>query len=238
MPPLMIARHLRPAPFTSGETIGTVDNIFPPFDEKRQRENNETLLGQRARVVWLYGLSGSGKSTLAAGLGKRFLDEKRVVQLLDGDNIRQGLNKDLGFSDEDRYENIRRIAEIAKLFAHAGIICVSSFITPTNKLRSLARDVVGPDDFVEIYLDCSYEVCRDRDVNGLYAKAEAGLVKNFTGKDSAFEPPTNPPDLVIPTGTLNIEASLERLHGFVSTRIGCPPGLANGAKETNALFSQ
>ena len=145
-------------------------NIHPAFDPKSKRLQKEALLRQRGRVFWLYGLSGSGKSTLALALEERLHAAGFIVQLLDGDNVRGGLNRDLGFSDSERLENIRRIAEVAKLFLHAGLITIASFITPTRQLRELARGVVGDDDFSEVFVSCSFETCQKRDVKGLYAK--------------------------------------------------------------------
>ena len=177
------------------------------------REDKENLLGQRGCVVWLYGLSGSGKSTLANALERKLHGEKVATKILDGDNIRSGLNNNLGFSDEDRAENIRRIAEVAKLFRDTGIVTLASFITPTNALRKSAREIVG-DQFTEIYVRCPFETCAERDVKGLYAKAKAGGIQNFTGKDSTFEEPDHA-DLVIDTATQSEPESLETLYAHV-----------------------
>jgi adenylylsulfate kinase len=174
------------------------------------REAKEELLGQRGGVIWMYGLSGSGKSTLANLLERRLHESGRMVKILDGDNVRAGLNKNLGFSDEDRLENIRRVAEVAKLFADSGIVTITSFITPNNELRSLAREIIGDEDLLEVYVKASFETCSERDPKGLYAKVKAGEVKQFTGKDSAFEEPNNP-DLVVDTEALSEEGSLSLL---------------------------
>ena len=178
------------------------------------REDKQRLLKQRGCVVWLYGLSGSGKSTLANALERRLHAEGVLTQILDGDNIRSGLNNNLGFSDEDRAENIRRIAEVAKLFRDAGIVTLASFITPTNALRQSAKEIVG-EDFLEVYVRCPFETCAERDVKGLYAKAKAGGVKNFTGKDSTFEEPDSA-DLTIDTESQPETESLELLYNAVS----------------------
>ena len=178
------------------------------------REDKERLLNQRGCVVWLYGLSGSGKSTLANALERRLHAEGVLTQILDGDNIRSGLNNNLGFSDEDRTENIRRIAEVAKLFRNAGIVTLASFITPTNSLRQSAREIIG-EDFMDVYVHCTFETCAERDVKGLYAKAKSGGVKNFTGKDSAFEEPDSA-DLIIDTESQSESESLEILYNAVS----------------------
>lgn len=161
------------------------------------------------------GLSGSGKSTLATALEKRLFSENRLVYVLDGDNIRTGLNAGLSFSDEDRKENIRRIAEVSKLFVDAGVISINSFITPNADLRKMAREVIGKENLIEIYVKASFETCMQRDVKGLYAKADKGLVPQFTGKDSGFEEPTDS-DLVIDTETQTVEESLETLFQFVA----------------------
>ena len=152
----------------------TKSNIHTEFHRLLPTEAKETLLGQRGLVVWLYGMSGSGKSTLAVALERHFHEQGRLCQVLDGDNIRSGINKDLGFSLDDRRENIRRIAEIAKLFRNLGVLTFASFITPTNELRRQARDIIGDANLLEVYVKASYEACEERDVKGLYAKAEAG----------------------------------------------------------------
>ena len=165
------------------------ENIHPEFHRMLGRDTKEKLLGHRGLVVWLYGLSGSGKSTLARALEVRLHGEGVLTCLLDGDNIRTGLNRGLGFTDEDRLENIRRVAEVAKLFAETGVVALTSLITPTRKLRALARRIVGDRRFWEIYVKCSFEACAARDVKGLYAKADTGQLKDFTGRDSTFEEP-------------------------------------------------
>lgn len=193
-------------------------HIYPVFDQMVQRADKEQRLGQRGLVVWLYGLSGSGKSTLANTLEHKLFAEGKFTQVLDGDNIRTGLNRDLGFSDADRLENIRRIAEVAKLYAHTGIITLCSFITPHAILRQQARTCIGDADFLEVYVRCSYDRCAERDPKGLYAKVKQGEVKAFTGKDSAFEEPESP-DLTLDTETQTIETSLNILYNAVAKRI-------------------
>jgi adenylylsulfate kinase len=194
------------------------DNIHPVFDRMLGRQVKEARLGQRGIVIWLYGLSGSGKSTIAIALERRLADEGFFTQILDGDNIRSGLNRNLGFSDEHRTENIRRIAEVAKLFAQAGVVTLTSFITPRRDLRELAREVVGAEDFCEVYVEASFAACAERDPKGLYAKAAGGGVSQFTGKDSAFEEP-EAPDLRIPTEHLSVEDAVELLYQHVIRRI-------------------
>lgn len=195
-----------------------MDNLYPTFDKMLPREAKETLLGQRGLVVWMYGLSGSGKSTLANLLERKLHDEGKFIKVLDGDNIRSGLNNNLGFTDEDRAENIRRVSEVAKLFADSGIITLTSFITPVESLRANARKIIGDDDLLEVYVKASFDACAERDPKGLYAKVKAGEVKNFTGKDSAFEEPEHA-DIIIETESQTEAESLETLYQAVVSRI-------------------
>ncbi|MFP6900378.1 MAG: adenylyl-sulfate kinase [Opitutales bacterium] len=178
------------------------------------RSSKEERLAQRGKVFWLCGLSGSGKTTVAAALERRLHEEGLFAVVLDGDNVRAGLNKDLGFSDEDRSENIRRIAETAKLFVGNGIVTIVSFITPRERFRRMAREIVGPDDLYEVHLKASFETCENRDVKGLYAKANAGEIRDFTGRQSRFEEP-EAPWLVLETETCSPEESLEQLWSRV-----------------------
>jgi adenylylsulfate kinase len=196
-------------------------NLHPIFDRVLSRADKEGLLAQRGGVIWLYGLSGSGKSTLGIALERRLHAEGFATQLLDGDNIRTGLNRGLGFGDADRTENIRRIAEVAKLFAHAGVVTLCSFITPLHAHRTLARDIIGSADLLEVYVKASFETCSRRDPKGLYAKASAGGVGQFTGKDSAFEEPAGDAfdTLLIDTEAASPEACLDTLHAAVLPRI-------------------
>ncbi len=193
------------------------DNLHPISDRLLQRQEREFLTRQSSKVIWLYGLSGSGKSTLATALERKLFQENHIVYVLDGDNIRTGLNKGLGFSDEDRKENIRRIAEVSRLFMDAGVVAINSFITPTEELRRLAREVIG-DDLIQVYVKASFETCMKRDVKGLYAKAADGKVANFTGKDSSFEEPESP-DIIIDTESQTEEESLDTLWSFVAPRV-------------------
>jgi len=194
------------------------DNLYPISDRLLSREDRERVTGQRSKVIWLCGLSGSGKSTLAVDLEKRLYSKGKLAYVLDGDNVRTGLNKGLGFSDEDRLENIRRIAEVSKLFVGSGLVTINSFITPTEELRSLAREIIGKDDLIEVYVKASFEACQKRDVKGLYAKAAKGLVPSFTGKDSGFDEPETS-DLVIDTEAMSVEESSDMLFDFVIDRI-------------------
>jgi adenylylsulfate kinase len=168
------------------------NHIHPIFDSMLSRQDKEILLKQQGVVIWMTGLSGSGKSTLARGLEHKLYKQGIITKLLDGDNLRSGLNSDLGFSDEDRTENIRRVAEIAKLFADAGIVTICSFVSPTNAIREQAQAIIGANDFLEVYVNASFETCAKRDVKGLYAKALNGEIKNFTGLDAPFEAPIKP----------------------------------------------
>jgi adenylylsulfate kinase len=199
-----------------------MSDIHPIYFQMLSRAEREAKLRQRARVVWLYGLSGSGKSTLATALENRLFAEGFITTHLDGDNLRDGLNRGLGFSDADREENIRRVAEVSKLFVQSGVICLNSFITPKESLRQLARGILGEADLLEIYVECSFETCRKRDVKGLYKRVDQGLVPNFTGKESAFEPPVRP-HLVLNTESTPPEDSLETLYSFVLGQIRIAP---------------
>ncbi|MEL6673194.1 MAG: adenylyl-sulfate kinase [Bacteroidota bacterium] len=194
------------------------EHIHPIFDRILSREAKEKQLKQKAKVVWLTGLSGSGKSTLAQGLEAQLYEAGYVSKLLDGDNIRSGINQNLGFTAEDRRENIRRIAEVARLFLDGGIICLCSFVSPTIEIRELARQLIGPDDFLEVYVNAPLEVCEARDVKGLYQKARAGEIKNFTGIDAPFEAPPAP-FLEIKTVDMDLKQSLQLLWDHLSPHI-------------------
>ncbi len=191
-----------------------MSDLYPITSRMLPRTEREARLRQRAKVVWLFGLSGSGKSTLAIALERRLFAAGYTTALLDGDNLRTGLNAGLGFTDADRAENIRRVAEVSRLFLQAGVICLNSFITPSESLRTTARDIIGADDLLVVYVEASFETCRARDVKGLYKKVEAGQVANFTGRDSSFEPPERP-HLVLNTERVSPDESLETLYAFV-----------------------
>ena len=187
-------------------------DIHTEFYRMLGRSDKEVSIRQRGRVFWLYGLSGSGKSTLANALERALFKKGILTKILDGDNIRSRLNSDLGFSDLDRKENIRRIAEVARLFLESGTVVFASFITPKRELRSLAKSIIGPSDYTPIFVQASYETCAARDVKGLYAKAEAGGVSNFTGKDSVFEEPMpNDTDWVVTTDQQTEDHSVKLL---------------------------
>lgn len=183
-----------------------------------KREFHQQLFNQRAKVLWFTGLSGSGKSTLGSLLDNELSKQGYVCQLFDGDIIRLGLSKNLTFTIEDRTENIRRISEVAKLFLQTGIISIICFISPTIKIREMAKDIIGTADFIEIYTNSSIETCEKRDVKNLYKEARSGKIKNFTGIDSLYEVPVNP-DIEIHTDHLSIEDSLNQLLHYILPRI-------------------
>jgi adenylylsulfate kinase len=189
-------------------------HLHPIYERLLQREDRERRLGQHSKVLWLTGLSGSGKSTLAVHLERRLFDAGFFAQVLDGDNIRSGINNNLGFSLEDRQENIRRIAEIARLYLHSGIITINCFISPTRAIRNFARQIIGAEDFLEIFVDAPLEVCEERDVKGLYQKARKGQLANFTGIDSPYEYPEHP-DYHIRTDRQSIQEATEGLFQFI-----------------------
>lgn len=180
-------------------------NIHPVFNRLLSRDERQNFLKQKSLVVWMTGLSGSGKSTIAIELERKLFEHNYFVQVLDGDNVRTGINNNLGFTLEDRAENIRRIAEIAKLYLNSGVITICTFVSPTNEIRSFAKSIIGNSDFFEIFINTPVEICEQRDVKGLYKKARAGEIKEFTGINSPFEAPSSP-DLVISAGSKPVEA--------------------------------
>lgn len=195
------------------------ENIYPIYDRMMTRLDKESLLGQRGMMVWFTGLSGSGKSTVALGVERELHKRGLLCRILDGDNIRAGINNNLGFSQEDRKENIRRIAEIGKLFVQTGIITLACFVSPTEEIRRLARLIIGEEDFFEVYVSAPLEVCEQRDVKGLYAKARRGEVKDFTGISSPFEPPAHPA-LDIDTSRLSLEECVKSVtNSIISNQI-------------------
>ncbi len=180
--------------------------------------DRQQLLNQKPQLIWFTGLSGSGKSTQAVALEKYLFDQGYKTYLLDGDNIRQGLNKDLGFDEEDRVENIRRIGEVAKLMMDAGVIVLSAFISPFNSDRDLIKSLVGKENYMEVYVDCPLDICEQRDVKGLYRKARNGEIRNFTGINSPYEKPLHP-DLILKTAEMSLQDSLDLLLEKVLPRI-------------------
>lgn len=186
------------------------ENIYPIYDRMMTREDKEGLLEQRGVMVWFTGLSGSGKSTVALGVERELHARGILCRILDGDNIRAGINSNLGFSAEDRMENIRRIAEIGKLFVQTGIVTLACFVSPTEDVRVLARDIIGEEDFKEVFVSTPIEECERRDVKGLYARARRGEVKNFTGISAPFEAPKNPA-ISVDTSVFTLEESVNRV---------------------------
>lgn len=194
------------------------ENIHPVFDTLLSRESKEKLLNQTAKVIWFTGLSGSGKSTIAKGLENELYLLGHVTMVLDGDNVRTGINNNLGFSEADRKENIRRIAEVAKLLMESGVIAICCFVSPTEELRELARGIIGKGNFLEVFVNTSIEECETRDVKGLYAKARKGEIKDFTGINAPFEIPAHP-DLTVTTNGRTIYESVRAVADFLLPRI-------------------
>jgi adenylylsulfate kinase len=193
-------------------------NNITAHQHQIRKEERQIHKRHKSMVIWFTGLSGSGKSTLANFLEQRFYEVGFHTYILDGDNIRLGINKDLGFSEADRSENIRRIAEIAKLMVDAGLIVITAFVSPFAKDRELVRNTLEPDEFIEVFVDCPIQICEKRDVKGLYKKARAGQIKNFTGIDSPFEIPSQP-DIVIKTHIQPIETSINQLLELILPRL-------------------
>ena len=193
-------------------------NIYTTFDTILKREDKEKLLNQQSLVIWFTGLSGSGKTTLAQNLEKLLYKKGLLTQLLDGDNIRSGINNNLKFTEADRLENIRRVAEVSKLLINSGVITLNSFISPTKEIRDMAKNIIGKENFFEVYVNAPIEVCEERDVKGLYVKARRGEIKNFTGIDSPFNAPLDC-DLEIKTNILSIKDSVELILDKVLERL-------------------
>ena len=194
------------------------NHIYPIFDKMLGRSDKEALLGQRGIMIWFTGLSGSGKSTVAIALERELQKRGLLCRILDGDNIRSGINNNLGFSAEDRVENIRRIAEIGKLFVDTGISTLAAFISPTNDIREMAARIIGKEDFMEIYVSTPLEECERRDVKGLYAKARRGEIRNFTGISAPFEAPEHPA-LSLDTSVLSVEESVNQLLALILPKV-------------------
>ena len=189
-------------------------NLFPIFDEILQREDKEELLNQNSKVIWMTGLSGSGKTTVAKGV-ERYLHSQGILnQLLDGDNIRVGISSNLTFSSEDRAENIRRISEISKLFLNCGIVTINCFVSPTIEIRNIAKEIIGVENFIEVYINASVDTCEKRDVKGLYQKARKGKIKDFTGISAPFEAPEYP-EIEINTAQLSIDESVQKVLDYI-----------------------
>lgn len=196
----------------------TENNIYPIFDRMLSRQDKEELLKQHSVMIWFTGLSGSGKSTIAIALERELHKRGLLCRILDGDNIRSGINNNLGFTEADRIENIRRIAEVSNLFVDTGIITIAAFISPSNDIREMAANIIGKDDFLEVYVSTPIEECERRDVKGLYAKARRGEIKNFTGISAPFEAPAHPA-LTLDTSALSLEESVNKLLELILPRI-------------------
>ncbi len=193
-------------------------HIYPIFDRMLSRRDKEKLLHQHSVMIWFTGLSGSGKSTIAIALERELHKRGILCRILDGDNIRCGINNNLGFTQADRTENIRRIAEVSKLFIDTGIITIAAFISPSREIREMASKIIGPEDFLEIYVSTPIQECERRDIKGLYAKARRGEIKDFTGISAPFEEPVHPA-LVLDTSILSVEDSVNKLLELVLPRI-------------------
>ncbi len=189
-------------------------HIYPSESVKLSRDIKEKQLNQHSKIIWMTGLSGAGKTTLSYALESALHGMGYFIQTLDGDNVRTGINKNLGFSDADRYENVRRIAEVSKLFLNCGIITIASFISPTAEIREMARTIIGEEDFIEFFINAPLEVCESRDVKGLYEKARRGEIKEFTGINAPYEIPAHP-GLEIRTDLLSIEESVKKMIDFL-----------------------
>ena len=193
--------------------ITMVNTIFP-FVSKITHEQRKKSMMQEPRLIWLTGLSGSGKTTLALRLEHYFFSKGFKVFILDGDNVRNGLCKDLGFSEDDRKENLRRVGEVAKLMLDAGLIVISAFISPSGDDRLAIKNIVGEHRFTEVYVNCTVEICEERDVKGLYAKARKGIIPNFTGISAPYDPPVLP-DLEVLTADETVEESVQKIIKLV-----------------------
>lgn len=197
-------------------------NIYPIFEQMLQRSDREQLLRQKSVMIWFTGLSGSGKSTLAIALERELYKRGFLTRILDGDNIRSGINNNLGFSEADRTENIRRIAEVSKLFVDCGIVTIAAFISPTRAIRQMAQEIIGKDDFLEVYVSTPLEECEKRDVKGLYKKARKGEIRDFTGVSAPFEAPLHP-FLEIDTSCHSLEESVKILLEAIEAKIKFVP---------------
>ena len=200
------------------EYMEKTNHIYPIFDRMMTRTDKEELLGQRGVMIWFTGLSGSGKSTIAMALERELHRQGFLCRILDGDNIRSGINNNLGFSEADRVENIRRIAEVGKLFVDTGIVTLAAFISPSHAIRQMAANIIGEKDFVEVYVSTPIEACEERDVKGLYAKARRGEIKDFTGVSAPFEVPEHPA-LSLDTSVLSVEESVAKLMEMILPKI-------------------
>ena len=190
--------------------MSEIRHIHPVFDKFLTRKDKEKQLQQNSKVIWMTGLSGSGKTTLAIELERELTKKGYFIKVLDGDNVRSGINNNLGFEEADRVENIRRIAEVSKLFMDCGVITINCFVSPMNSMRDLAKKIIGEKDFIQVFVNTPLEECEKRDVKGLYQKARKGEIKNFTGIDAPFEEPIDP-EITINTVGQDIQESSKML---------------------------
>jgi adenylylsulfate kinase len=195
-------------------------NIFPTR-KILLRKDKEKLLRQKGMVLWFTGLSGSGKTTIAIDLEQKLADMGFLTQVLDGDNVRTGINNNLGFSEQDRVENIRRIAEVAKLFTNCGIITICCFVSPTAAMRKMAKEIIGVKDFLEVFVNTPLEICEKRDVKGLYALARKGKIKDFTGINAPFEAPRKP-GIEVKTDQISVSGCSEKIMKHILPKIKKP----------------
>jgi adenylylsulfate kinase len=186
---------------------------------KITRSNHEELQGYRSICIWFTGLSGAGKSTIANAVQQRLFQRKIRTYLLDGDNVRHGLNGDLGFSKEDRQENVRRVAEVAHLFVEAGVTAIAALISPFERDRQMARSIFEQEDFVEIFVNCPIDICIERDPKGLYKKAQVGIIRDFTGISSPYDPPESP-ELIINTSQYSIDECVDQVMRYLHAKLG------------------
>ncbi|WP_163329312.1 adenylyl-sulfate kinase [Desulfurobacterium thermolithotrophum] len=194
-----------------------MQKFIVPHEGRVTRKDREGMKGHKSFILWFTGLSGSGKSTLSHKVEEKLFEMGVHTYVLDGDNIRMGLNKDLGFTEEDRRENIRRIGEVAKLFVDAGIVVLTAFISPYRRDRDFVRNLVAEGDFIEVYVKCPLEVCEKRDPKGLYKKARAGIIKNFTGINDPYEEPLNP-EVVVETDKMSVDECVEKVISYLKGR--------------------
>ncbi|RUM41148.1 MAG: adenylyl-sulfate kinase [Desulfurobacterium sp.] len=194
-----------------------MQKFIVPHEGRVTRKDREGMKGHKSFILWFTGLSGSGKSTLSHKVEEKLFEMGVHTYVLDGDNIRMGLNKDLGFTEEDRRENIRRIGEVAKLFVDAGIVVLTAFISPYRRDRDFVRNLVAEGDFIEVYVKCPLGVCEKRDPKGLYKKARAGIIKNFTGIDDPYEEPESP-EVVVETDKMNVNECVEKIISYLKER--------------------
>ena len=197
--------------------MGKEKKFLTPYTGRIKRKDRERMKGHKSFILWFTGLPGSGKSTLAYRVEELLYEQGIHTYVLDGDNIRMGLNKDLGFSKEDRRENIRRIGEVAKLFIDAGIVVLTAFISPYRRDREFVRNLVNNGDFIEVYVKCPLEICEQRDPKGLYKKARAGIIKNFTGIDDPYEEPENP-EIVVETDKMTIDECAQKIISYLKDK--------------------